>query len=126
MSDSEEDISSVKSSKLTLKSKLSYKSKPFFVKKDSKTDVKNDRKCSQDTKAHSDEDEDSSEGSDDFNRPSFIDIPRFAKAKSNFVKASSINQPALISDEFLVQSQVKRKTELCKNWQAGDCKFGSK
>lgn len=114
--DEEENINTCKSS---LKSKLSFKSKPFVANKN--------RKCSQDTKAHSDEDCNSSVKSEDITSP----MCSFKNSVSKFNTSNSriADSKVVIAnpDENLKNSsQIKFKTELCKNWQNGDCKFGTK
>lgn len=120
--DSDEEDMTTRSTKLLMRSKLSYKSKAF-VKKPSSN--KGDRKPSQDTKAHTEDEGNTSEDSDDMVHR--LDTSQLKLSKGSFSCTANMkfgrkftsldNQPAY---------QVKFKTELCKNWQAGDCKFGNK
>jgi len=110
-------------SKLVSKGKLSFSSK-VFVKNSSVS--KGNRKASQDTKAHS---EDEGNTSDEYDEN--LRIPKtlsFSKSKSYAVSKA----PLATSDKFTnsenapISFQIKFKTEMCKNWQIGECKFGSK
>lgn len=110
--------------KLSLRSKLSYKSKAF-VKKDAAN--KGERKPSQDTKAHSEDDGNSSDDSDDMCQRADDSTLRLSKANTVGCKTDVATGCFTSLDEKpQVALQAKFKTELCKNWQAGDCKFGSK
>ena len=110
--------------RLALRSKLSFKSK-VFVKKNSIS--KNDRKASQDTKAHSEDEGFTSDDADDVTK--IPEIVSFSKSKSYAVRklyAPPATKFTSLEDKTPKSFQVKYKTELCKNWQAGECKFGSK
>ena len=101
------------------RSKLSNKSKAFVVQKGSKR-LSSARRVSQDTKAHSDEDGNSTDGSEGSTPKSYS-----SSHVSNGHQEFTQNGKFVNSDETK-QSQNKFKTELCKNWQTGTCKFGSK
>ena len=107
---------------LKMRQKLNSRSKAF-VKKD--IDTKNDRKASSDTKAHTEDEGNTSEDSDNSNLASPIGLAHNKSMITN--NFSSPNHANLILTEKPQTSFVtKFKTELCKNWQVGDCKFGSK
>jgi len=109
--------------KRSLRSKLNSNSKAFVLKKSVKRDSSN-RKTSQDTKAQSDEDGNSTDGSLDIN-PDVYYNRQFRKSSDSSAAGEAIINGKLINSEEK-SSQAKFKTELCKNWQAGNCKFGSK
>lgn len=110
-------------SKLSLTSKLSYKSKAFVKKPAS--DSKG-RKASQDTKAHS---EDEGNTSDDCDEHKKIKSPKALPSTNPYIGNYDMSSP---KQDFTSLSKVpsafqeKFKTELCKNWQVGNCKFGLK
>lgn len=81
------------------------------------------RKTSQDTKAHSDEEGNSTDGSEDYTPNSYF-IKKTSKKTEVDVNMATQNSLSAASDEKPVLA--KFKTELCKNWQTGTCKFGSK
>mmetsp|Transcript_10702 Transcript_10702/g.10580 ORF Transcript_10702/g.10580 Transcript_10702/m.10580 type:complete len:289 (-) Transcript_10702:77-943(-) len=107
---------------LKLRLKLNSSSKAF-VKKD--TSVRNYRKASSDTKAHTEDDGNCSDCSDSsFNSSA----PNLVLKKCMTTNISYVpNNDNLVISENAQASLVKKfKTELCKNYLAGDCKFGSK
>lgn len=119
MSDDEEQDGSINTCKNSLRAKLSFKSKPFVANKN--------RRCSQDTKAQSDEDGNSSVKSEDINSPNYSALNTVSKFNTNKNRNSEMKNVTANPDENpKASSQMKFKTELCKNWQNGDCKFGSK
>ena len=100
--------------KNALKSKLSFKSKPFVANKS--------RKCSQDTKAYSEEDGESSVKSDDI-----VSLNNtVSKIGSENTRINQVKAKMGSDENNKISTQIKFKTEICKNWQNGDCKFGSK
>lgn len=113
-----------KASNLKLRHRLSCKSKAF-VKKDEGSKP-NDRKASSDTKAHT-EDEVHSSDSEDLENGADKSAPLvLRKAVTTFQKKSPTEDAIGSEEKPQTAFRTKFKTELCKNWQAGECKFGSK
>lgn len=105
-------------SKANGRCKLNSKSRVFVAGKLLKR-KSSDRKTSQDTKAHSDEDGNSTDGSDDFS-PSKFYLEKSSRVSEKDTNQICQNGKFIHSDNKL---QEKFKTELCKNWQNGCCKF---
>jgi hypothetical protein len=113
-----------KASHLKLRHRLSCKSKAFVKKETNGTS--GDRKASSDTKAHT-EDEANSSDSDDLENGAEMGAPLvMRKAVTTFTKGSPNKAGSEIIEKPQTAFIAKFKTELCKNWQAGDCKFGAK
>jgi hypothetical protein len=116
--------STTKTPTLKLRKKLSCRSKAFVVK-----DIRdrNDRKTSSDTKAHTEDEGNTSDDSEDsLNGTQNIIHPVLRKC-STVGTANVTNSTTLPPTEKAQTAfKVKFKTELCKNWQVGDCKFGTK
>mmetsp|Transcript_35444 Transcript_35444/g.35105 ORF Transcript_35444/g.35105 Transcript_35444/m.35105 type:complete len:248 (-) Transcript_35444:73-816(-) len=107
---------------LKLRHKLSSRSKAFIKKT---INNKNDRKASSDTKAHT---EDEGNNSDDSENDIMATTPNLflKKCMTTQFPHSPNNDNLVLSEKAQTSFVTKFKTELCKNWQAGDCKFGSK
>lgn len=110
--------------KLKMKQKLSCRSKAF-VKKDLRD--RNDRKSSSDTKAQSEDEGNTSDDSNDSMEETLKINQPFLKKCATINTSYALNcSTALSTENAQTAFKVKFKTELCKNWQAGDCKFGPK
>lgn len=110
--------------KLKMRQKLSCRSKAF-VKRD--LCDRNDRKSSSDTKAHSEDEGNTSDDSHDSIEESLKVSQPYLKKCATVNTSYALNSTTVPSTENAQTAfKVKFKTELCKNWQIGDCKFGPK